>query len=209
MSKDIRLTLTEWLSLNGYSSPISDYTLDKCKFPNGLSKRDERKLEKESIEVAEAYSNKRRELQKEYCRLVEIGVILPLTTLETNICNCADNPELEKTKAAKRVLWKKTQKLPNSKLKCRIDIDNLYDTFGPELDSCTIDIDARTLNSDGKVIYEDKECCLISSCNDDSLCLFGYTNNGTIFLTYKEMEASIYGDSSERAQELIEMSASA
>lgn len=199
----IRITLDDWMSLNGCSFIVSDCTLNKCKFPHGLPDRFKRELDRMALDVSFNYSEKRRELQQEYCKLVEVGKILPLTTLENNICRCAGNPELDSTKASKSILWKRTQKLPNNKLKCRIDIDNLYNTFGPELDDCIIDTDNKTLVRDGSVIYQNGECCLISSCNDDSLCLFGYTNNGTISLTYKEMRASIYGDSLERAKELV------
>lgn len=200
----IKITLDDWLAINGCSSIISDWSLDKCKFPHGLLKSEENRLLKEGEKNSEKYYGKRKDLKKLFCQLVEVGKIQPLTSVENDICCCSGNPELESTKAAKRLLWKKTQKLPNSKLRTRIDIRNLYDKFGTELDSCSIDIENVQLIADGKVIYQDGENCLLSSCNDDSLCLFTYDNKGTVSLTYEEMRVSIYGDSLEKAKELAD-----
>lgn len=42
MSK--KMSLEQWLAINGVSSPISDYTIDKTKIPRGLTQREKKDL---------------------------------------------------------------------------------------------------------------------------------------------------------------------
>lgn len=203
MTKEIKITLEDWMALNGCGFSITDYSLDKCHFPNGLSKHDMTSILKKGEEVALKYSEKRKKVQKQFCYFVEIGKILPLTSLEDGICKCVGNPELESVKASKKVLWKRLQKIPNSRLKVVLDIDSIFKEFGSNLMyNVSIDIDKRIIYQREKIIYRDKDCCLLSSCDDDSICLFG-TDGAVFSLSYDEMRASIYGDSIERAKSLI------
>lgn len=41
MSK--KMSLEQWLAINGVSSPISDYTIDKTKIPRGLTQRERKR----------------------------------------------------------------------------------------------------------------------------------------------------------------------
>ena len=47
MSK--KMSLKQWLAINGVSSPISDYTIDKTKIPRGLTQRQRKRLEKDTL----------------------------------------------------------------------------------------------------------------------------------------------------------------
>ena len=47
-----RLSLDEYLAFNGVSFPISDYTLDKCRFPHGLSERQRKALGRDVLKHA-------------------------------------------------------------------------------------------------------------------------------------------------------------
>lgn len=135
---------------------------------------------------------KRLFLQKEYCKLVELGVILPLTALECAIVKCVG--EGEEVAEHKKKLWKRIQKLPNSKLRVKLNVDALDKAFNGKLDSYIIK-DNCIVNKDDVVVYRANERCLINSSNDDTVCLFGYETDSTFSLTFEEMKTSIYGDS--------------
>ena len=60
-----RLTLDEYLAFNGVSSPISDYTLDKCRFPHGLSERQKKALGRDVLKHAAEYQEKRLTLKRQ------------------------------------------------------------------------------------------------------------------------------------------------
>lgn len=202
----IKIRLEDWFSLNGCLAPVSDWSLDKSKFPNGISVKDHAKLISEGYKKCVSYCEKRSKVKDRYDELVSEGVFEPLTKLEQNICRCAGNPENEYVQASRRMLWKKTQKLSNEQLKIHVNINNLYEKFGDELESCVIDIDKARLicKGTGKAvcITDDNEECIVSSCNEDTICLFG--KDSVFSLTYEEMYVSIYGNSIEQAKKYIE-----
>lgn len=135
---------------------------------------------------------KRLFLQKEYCKLVELGVILPLTALECAIVKCVGTGE--DVEEHKKKLWKRIQKLPNSKLRVKLNVDALNKAFNGKLDSYIIKDDC-IIDSNNMVVYKEGERCLINSSSDDDICLFGYESESTFSLTFEEMKVSIYADS--------------
>lgn len=103
-----RLTLEEYLAFNGVSSPISDYTLDKCRFPHGLSERQKKALGRDVLKHAAEYQEKRNAAIKEYERLVSIGEIKPKDRIQVLIERAKyGHPDNMSTQAARRVCKKR------------------------------------------------------------------------------------------------------
>lgn len=103
-----RLTLDEYLGLHGVSSPISDYTLDKCRFPHGLSERQKRALQRDVQEHAAAYQEKRAAAIREYEHLVAVGEIVPKDRIQVTIERAKfGHPDNASTQAARRVCEKR------------------------------------------------------------------------------------------------------
>ena len=103
-----RLTLDEYLAFNGVSSPISDYTLDKCRFPHGLSERQKKALGRDVLKHAAEYQEKRNAAIKEYERLVSIGEIEPKDRIQVIIERAKyGHPDNMSTQAARRVCKKR------------------------------------------------------------------------------------------------------
>ena len=82
MSK--KMSLKQWLAINGVSSPISDYTIDKTKIPRGLTQRQRKRLEKDTLIAIEEYHTKRNNAIKEYEQLVQDGKIIKPSRIERN-----------------------------------------------------------------------------------------------------------------------------
>lgn len=103
-----RLTLDEYLAFNGVFSPISDYTLDKCRFPHGLSERQKKALKRDVLKHAAEYQEKRNAAIKEYERLVSIGEIEPKDRIQVLIERAKyGHPDNMSTQAARRVCKKR------------------------------------------------------------------------------------------------------
>lgn len=149
---------------------------------------------------------KRLFLQKEYCKLVELGVILPPTALESAIVKCIGTGE--EVEERKKKLWKKIQKLPNSKLRVKLNVNALDKAFNGRLDSYIIK-DGCIIDNNNVVVYKEEERCLISTSGDNDICLFGYDRESTFFLTFKEMKVSIYADSLDMIKLYLEERAAA
>lgn len=103
-----KMTLDEYLGLKGLSFPVSDYMLDKIKFPHGLTERQKRKLMKEASAHEEAYVRKRRAATEDYNKLVADGEIIPKTRLEVTLEKAINgHPDNESTQAARRICEKR------------------------------------------------------------------------------------------------------
>lgn len=97
----------EYLAKQGVGSPFSGSSLDKCRFPNGLSKGQHQQMMKLVNKQDDAYYKKRAEAREEYKALVESGQIRPRTKEEDLIFKANGNPENASTQAARRLCQKK------------------------------------------------------------------------------------------------------
>lgn len=103
-----KLSLDDYLGIQGLSSPISDYMIDKMKIPHGLTGRQQKKLEKETLLHSREYSARRQAAITEYNRLVEIREIIPKTRMEQTLERAVyGHPDNESTQAARRICEKK------------------------------------------------------------------------------------------------------
>ena len=105
MSK--KMSLKQWLAINGVSSPISDYTIDKTKIPRGLTHRQRKRLEKDTLIAIEEYHTKRNNAIKEYEQLVQDGKIIKPSRIEQTIETANGHPDNSSTQAARRMLEKR------------------------------------------------------------------------------------------------------
>lgn len=61
-----RMTLDEYLGRHDVGFPCAGTSLDKCRFPHGLSKRQHQKMMKDNAVIEEQYSKKREKCTREY-----------------------------------------------------------------------------------------------------------------------------------------------
>lgn len=108
MSK--KMSLDEYLGKMGLAFPVNDFGIDKQKIPRGLTQRQKKKLDKQTLEASEDYHSKRNNAIKEYYRKVENGEIIEPTEAERLIKKTQGHPDNESVQAAKRVLAKRSQK---------------------------------------------------------------------------------------------------
>lgn len=102
-----KLTLNEYLGLQGLASPYSDYMIDKVKIPRGLTQRQQNKHDKQALEANEEYHTRRDAAIKEYNEKVASGEIIPPTNVERYIKAAKGHPDNKSTQAAIRVLTKR------------------------------------------------------------------------------------------------------
>ena len=102
-----KLTLKEYLGLQGLASPYSDYMIDKVKIPRGLTQRQQNKHDKQALEANEEYHTRRDAAIKEYNEKVASGEIIPPTNVERYIKAAKGHPDNKSTQAAIRVLTKR------------------------------------------------------------------------------------------------------
>ena len=100
-------TLDEFLGELRLSSPVSNYMMDKTKFPHGLTERQMKKFHKEAKEAEEAYQQKRRLAIQEYNDLVSAGKIIQPTKIEQLLKTASGNEDNPATQAARRLLTKR------------------------------------------------------------------------------------------------------
>ena len=105
MSK--KMSLEQWLAINGVSSPISDYTIDKTKIPRGLTQRERKRFDTNASIAIEDYHTKRNNAIKEYEQLVQEGKIIKPSRIEQTIERANGHPDNPSTQAAKRMLEKR------------------------------------------------------------------------------------------------------
>lgn len=102
-----KLTLKEYLGLQGLASPYSDYMIDKVKIPRGLTQRQQNKHDKQALEANEEYHTRRDAAIKEYNEKVASGEIIPPINVERYIKAAKGHPDNKSTQAAIRVLTKR------------------------------------------------------------------------------------------------------
>ena len=105
MSK--KMSLEQWLAINGVSSPISDYTIDKTKIPRGLTQRERKRFDTNASIAIEDYHTKRNNAIKEYEQLVQDGKIIKPSRIEQTIETANGHPDNSSTQAARIMLEKR------------------------------------------------------------------------------------------------------
>lgn len=103
----ITMSLDHFLATKGVSMPVSDYLLDKTRFPHGLTTRKEKKLREMADFVSREYHAKREAAICEYRHLVEIGEIKPPSRKDVLFSNAMGHPDNTSTQASRRMLVKK------------------------------------------------------------------------------------------------------
>lgn len=102
-----KLTLDEYLGLQGLSSPVDDFMIDKLKIPHGLTQRQENKLNKQASDASKEYHTRRNTAIKEYYERVERGEIVEPSPLERTMKAAAGHSDNKSTQAAIRMLEKR------------------------------------------------------------------------------------------------------
>lgn len=109
-----KMTLEEYLSLHGYSSPVDFYMIDKIKLPHGETQRQKEKREKEIHTRSAAYHAERNRLIDEFNQKVENGEIIIPSRIEQTIATAKyGHPDNSSTQAAIRMLHKRGYTLTN------------------------------------------------------------------------------------------------
>ena len=103
----MRITLNEYLGLQGVSAPMSDFMIDKLRLPHGQTLRQKTKMEKDAEKAAHDYAERRNAATQEYFEKVASGEIQPKSRIEVLIENANGHPDNESTKAAIRTLVKR------------------------------------------------------------------------------------------------------
>lgn len=101
------LSLDEFLGLRGLSSPVSDFMLDKVRFPHGLTLRQRKRLEKDAEKAEIEYSALRKAAIAEYQQLVAEGKIREPSRVEVLMKTANGHEDNPATHAARRVLAKR------------------------------------------------------------------------------------------------------
>lgn len=103
----IKMSLDEFYAVNGVTFAVSSDSLDKCRFPHGRTTRQEERDRKRSIEVDNAYYQKRREVRERYNQLVSEGKIIPRTAIEKTVKKANGHPDNPSVQAARRMCEKR------------------------------------------------------------------------------------------------------
>ena len=106
-SEILVLSLNEFLGLRGFSSPVSDFMLDKVRLPHGLTLRQRHRLEKEAEQAELVYSTLRKAAIAEYRQLVTEGKIREPSRVELLMKTAHGHEDNPATHAARRVLTKR------------------------------------------------------------------------------------------------------
>lgn len=138
-----KMTLEEYLSLHGYSSPVDFYMIDKIKLPHGETQRQKEKREKEIHTHSAAYHAERNRLIDEFNQKAENGEIIVPSRIEQTIATAKyGHPDNSSTQAAIRMLHKRGYTLTNQgewvkkdpkieKERIFVDMDGVLATFNP------------------------------------------------------------------------------
>lgn len=107
-SKPKKMSLEDYLAINGVSSPFSDYVIDKLRGNRQLkTQRGRERFENECDKHRIAYAEKRNAVIDEYYKLVEEGKIIPKTLIEKTIEKANGHPDNASTQAARRMCEKR------------------------------------------------------------------------------------------------------
>lgn len=102
-----KICLEHFLAQRGLSMPVSDFMLDKVRFPHGLTLRKRQQLEKDAARVEAAYQEKRAAAIREYNQLVEKGEIIKPSRIDMLIMTAQGHDDNEHVQAARRLLTKR------------------------------------------------------------------------------------------------------
>lgn len=102
------MTEDEFLQLRGVGTPFGDAGIDRVGGANMfyLSEKQRKKALADIAAQNELYYSERAKAREEYNALVAEGLIIPKTTIERIITSAYGNPELNSTKAARRMATK-------------------------------------------------------------------------------------------------------
>lgn len=101
-----KTTLDEYLGKRGLDSIVCDYMLDKLVIPHGLTMRQSKKLERDSMNAQIEYEKKRNAAIDEYNQKVASGEIIPKTRNELLIERANGHPDNLSVQAARRLCKK-------------------------------------------------------------------------------------------------------
>lgn len=103
-----RITLDEYLGRHGVGFPTAGTSLDKCRFPHGLSERQHRKMMQDSEAEENQYAKRREKCTREYYILLQKGMIAAKSRRECSMQKAKyghpDNPSVQ---AARRMCDKR------------------------------------------------------------------------------------------------------
>lgn len=103
-----RITLEEYLGHHGVGFPTAGTSLDKCRFPHGLSERQHRKMMQDSEAEENQYAKRREKCTREYYILLQKGMIAAKSRRECSMQKAKyghpDNPSVQ---AARRMCDKR------------------------------------------------------------------------------------------------------
>lgn len=102
-----KMSLDQFYAMNGCAFAVSGDSLDKCRFPHGRTTRQEERDRKRSIEVDNAYYNKRQEVRELYNKYVAEGKIIPYTKEEKMIIKANGHPDNPSVQATRRMCDKR------------------------------------------------------------------------------------------------------
>lgn len=102
-----KMDLDEYLGINGVGSAFSGSSLDKCRFPHGLTEKAHKRMMKDINAMDEEYYQKRAALTAEYNEKVANGEFVPRSNREKLILKAKGHPDLESVQAARRICAKK------------------------------------------------------------------------------------------------------
>lgn len=103
----IKLSEETFMAMNECCFSVSAYSLDKCRFPHGRTKRQEEQDRRQSVLTANAYYEKRRKTRELYQELVRKGLIIPLSSIEKTIKKANGHPDNPSVQAARRMCEKR------------------------------------------------------------------------------------------------------
>lgn len=103
-----RMTLDEYLGRHGVGFQTAGTSLDKCRFPHGLSERQHRKMMQDNEAEENRYAKKRAECIEEYYFLVSQGKIKPKSRRECSMSRAKfGHPDNASVQAARRICDKR------------------------------------------------------------------------------------------------------
>lgn len=102
-----KISLNQFLAQRGVSMPVSDFMLDKVRFPHGLTLRQRKQLEKDAARVEADYQDRRAAAIREFNELVEKGEIIKPSRIEELLRTAQGHDDNEQVQAARRLLAKR------------------------------------------------------------------------------------------------------
>lgn len=103
-----RMTLDEFLGLHGVGFSLSGTSLDKCRFPHGLTRQQHRQMMKSSEKENDAYYEKRSYWTEQYYHLLSLGEIQEKSRKECTMQKAKfGHPDNASVQAARRICQKR------------------------------------------------------------------------------------------------------